>query len=65
MPGALNLDRLAAELDARLAPADAALTARFPGERSGRQPIHTVYVPADRYHADLAADWGAQALRLL
>jgi citrate lyase beta subunit len=52
---------LAAELDSRLAPEDDALVARFPGERPGRQPVHTVYVPADRYAADLTHSWGAQA----
>ena len=35
--------------------------ARFPGERPGRQPVHTVYVPADRYAADLTRSWGEQA----
>ncbi|MBD8871015.1 DUF6986 family protein [Nocardioides donggukensis] len=52
---------LAAELDDRLAEADAALAAGFPGERPGRQPVHTVYVPADAYAADLVPDWGARA----
>jgi citrate lyase beta subunit len=56
-----DFDHLGAELDTRLAAADAALAAQFPGDRRGRQPIHTVYVPADRYHADLGAEWGAQA----
>src|SRR5690348_14173886 len=54
--------RVYAELDARLAPVDAALERDLPGERPGRQPVHTVYVPADRYHADLVAEWGEQAL---
>ncbi|HEU5265087.1 MAG TPA: aldolase, partial [Jatrophihabitans sp.] len=58
-------ERLGADLDVRLAGADDALTAGFPGDRPGRQPIHTVYVPADRYHADLGADWGEQAIRVL
>ena len=40
---------LADELDARLANADAALAAAYPGDRGRRQPVHTVYVPADRY----------------
>ena len=39
-----QLDRLLAEVDARLA-------AAYPGERGVRQPVHTVYVPADRYDA--------------
>ena len=56
---------LAADADARLAGADAALAAQFPGDRAGRQPVHTVYVPADRYRADLAPAWGAQALAAL
>ena len=32
----------------RLAAHDAFLQARYPGERAGRQPVHTVYVPADQ-----------------
>ncbi|GAB2818482.1 aldolase/citrate lyase family protein [Actinocorallia aurea] len=31
----------------------------------GRQPVHTVFVPADRFSRTTTADWGAQALRLL
>jgi citrate lyase beta subunit len=58
----IDLDKLTAELDERLAAADAALAARYPGDQSGRQPVHTVYVPADRYTADLCPAWGVQAL---
>jgi citrate lyase beta subunit len=50
-----------AELDERLAAVDEALRQRYPGDAGGRQPVHTVYVPADRYHAGLVAEWGAQA----
>ena len=53
---------LASELDARLAAVDAALAAHYPGERAGRQPVHTVYVPADRFHPGLVGDHGAAAL---
>jgi citrate lyase beta subunit len=53
---------LGQELDARLAEADAALVAQFPGDQAGRQPIHTVYIAADRYHAALVPEWGAEAL---
>jgi hypothetical protein len=38
---------------------------RYPGEDEGRQPVHTVYVPADRYGATTPADFGGEALRLL
>ncbi|MGI8949250.1 MAG: DUF6986 family protein [Ornithinimicrobium sp.] len=50
-----------AEVETLLTPVDEELTQRYPGERAGRQPVHTVYVPADRYHAGLAGEWGAQA----
>ena len=53
------------ELDAMLAPADQALAEGYPGERPGRQPVHTVYVPADRFEPDLAAQWGQAALGAL
>ncbi|SOC58041.1 DUF6986 family protein [Ornithinimicrobium cerasi] len=58
-------DVLAAELDDLLRADDAALVARFPGDTAARQPVHTVYVPADRYGTDLVARWGEQAERAL
>ncbi|GIF03585.1 DUF6986 family protein [Actinoplanes siamensis] len=48
------------EIDRRLAAHDAFLRARYPGERAGRQPVHTVYVPADKLGG--FRDWGAIAL---
>jgi citrate lyase beta subunit len=60
-----RLDAMAAEADLLLAEADRALTAGYPGPRPGRQPVHTVYVPADRIEAGLAAQWGRQALKAL
>ena len=50
------------DLDRRLAASDAARAARYSGEPSGRQPVHTVYVPADQVRPGLAAEWGAAAL---
>lgn len=61
----LDVNDLIGRLDTRLAAADAALAARFPGERAERQPVHTVYVPADRYTDDLCAAWGAEAIAAL
>jgi citrate lyase beta subunit len=58
-------DRLSAELDERLAEADAALASRYPGERAGRQQVHTAYVPADKYAARVARTWGEEALALV
>jgi len=50
------------DLDGRLAAHDAFLRARYPGERAGRQPVHTVYVPADKVTPDLIDVWRADAL---
>jgi citrate lyase beta subunit len=61
----LDVQGLTAELDDRLAEADAALAHQFPGERPGRQPVHTVYVPADRYDAGLVSRWRDEALAVL
>lgn len=60
-----GLHRLAAALDAQLADTDAAYAATYPGTDGARQPVHTVYVPADRYDAGIAARWGADALDVL
>jgi citrate lyase beta subunit len=62
--GRLALD-LAAELDVRLAEADRSLESEFPGNRAGRQPVHTVYTPADRFHSGLIRAWGDEALAAL
>lgn len=57
--------RLVGDLDERLAAADAALARQYPGERPGRQPVHTVYVPADRHDAGLVPAYGKAALEAL
>jgi hypothetical protein len=56
---------LLADLDARVGRANAEVARRYPGDRVDRQPTSTVYVPADRVAADLAAQYGGEALRLL
>ena len=43
----------------------AEITSQFPGPGGGRQPVHTVFVPADQFSRTTAADWGDRALRLL
>jgi citrate lyase beta subunit len=55
------LAALADELDDRLAGVDEQLRSSYPGERGVRQPVHTVYVPADRFDAKTVAGWGEQA----
>ncbi|MCA0145360.1 aldolase/citrate lyase family protein [Blastococcus sp. LR1] len=61
----MRTDALLASLDTALAADDAARTARYPGPAIGRQPVHTVYVPADRITADTPQVWGAAAVAVL
>jgi len=56
-----DVDALHAALDGLLAPWDAELAERYPGDDGSRQPVHTVYVPGDRYDAGLVPAWGARA----
>jgi hypothetical protein len=49
-------------LDAALAEDDALRLRRYPGRPAGRQPVHTVYVPADSFGPDTASEWGAHGL---
>ncbi|MGO2596888.1 MAG: DUF6986 family protein, partial [Glutamicibacter arilaitensis] len=51
-----------ASIEAKLAATDRLLETSYPGETGARQPVHTVYVPGDKYTADLPAAWGANAL---
>jgi len=53
------------DIDRALTPTDIFLTESYPGEDGRRQPVHTVYVPADVYTPDLPAQWGRQALALV
>ncbi|MFG1702263.1 DUF6986 family protein [Nonomuraea sp. M3C6] len=39
--------------------------ARYPVSEPGWQPVHTVYVPADRLSARTVSEWGDQALSLV
>lgn len=50
------------KLDQVLAGTDALLADAYPGDDGRRQPVHTVYVPADQFSFDTAQRWGQQAL---
>lgn len=50
-----------ADIDARLAGTDTLLRTEYPGDDGSRQPVHTLYVPADRFRLDLPAAFGATA----
>ncbi|WP_328869462.1 HpcH/HpaI aldolase/citrate lyase family protein [Streptomyces sp. NBC_00287] len=53
------------EISASLAPVDAELERRYPGDPGTRQPVHTVYVPGEVFAADTVRSWGDQALAAL
>lgn len=53
------------EISASLAPVDAELARRYPGDPGTRQPVHTVYVPGDVFAADTIRSWGDRALAAL
>jgi citrate lyase beta subunit len=54
-----------ARLDNALADSDAQLLAGYPGDSGARQPVHTVYIPADEFTAKLPEQWGVIALASL
>lgn len=63
-PGGL-LAELAGVAEELLAGDDAERARRYPGPSSDRQPVHTAYVPADRFSAGTPRAWGEAALRAL
>ena len=58
-------EEILAQVDERLTATDALLARAYPGEDGRRQPVHTVYVPADQYTTDLPHQWGSQAAALV
>ncbi|MEV3860433.1 aldolase/citrate lyase family protein [Streptomyces sp. NPDC050095] len=52
-------------ISASLAPVDAELERRYPGDPGTRQPVHTVYVPGDAFNEGTIRSWGDQALAQL
>lgn len=53
------------EIGASLTSVDAELARRYPGDPGTRQPVHTVYVPADDFTATTIRTWGDRALAAL
>src|SRR4029453_1661274 len=51
-----------AHIESQLAATDQLLDRNYPGDDGSRQPIHTVYVPADRFTPSFAAEGGARGL---
>lgn len=61
-PGPLTGD-FADRVDERLRDHDQVLTELYPGDDGRRQPVHTVYLPADRFTPTTTREWGEQAER--
>lgn len=51
-----------ARVEDTLAETDRLLAEVYPGDDGRRQPVHTVYVPADRFTPQLPQQWGQEAL---
>ena len=49
-----------AHIESACAATDTLLDRNYPGDDGSRQPVHTVYVPADKFSSSFAAEWGAQ-----
>lgn len=54
-----------ARIEDLLAGPDAALARRYPGAPTARQPVHSVYVPADKVDGGTIRAWGSAALESL
>lgn len=54
---AADFDRI----DKQLADTDRLLELHYPGDDGSRQPVHTVYVPANTFTPSLPGEWGAEA----
>jgi citrate lyase beta subunit len=63
-PSGLSAEILAA-VEEQLRPGDERRARTYPGDSAARQPVHTVYVPADRVGSGLARSWGDAALAAL
>jgi hypothetical protein len=50
-----------ARIEATLAETDRLLATAYPGDDGSRQPVHTVYVPADRFTPEMPTVWGRAA----
>lgn len=50
------------QIEALLQPVDEHIEQAYPQDPGTRQPIHSVYLPGDRYRPETPLEWGEQAL---
>lgn len=65
MPPSLLQLGAAAEIERLVDSAERYLSANYPGDRSGPQPVHTVYTSADNAAPDVVSGWSEAAVRIL
>lgn len=53
------------QIESQLRATDTLLEKNYPGDDGTRQPVHTVYVPADKFTSTFAADWGTAGLEAI
>lgn len=58
----LHTSELRERIEALLGPVDAEFARAYPQDPGTRQPIHSVYLPGDKYGPDTVDQWGAAAL---
>ena len=61
IPSALRPEDYA-RIGTDLQASDELLAARYPGDDASRQPVHSVYVPGNRFTPSLPGEWGQRAL---
>ncbi len=54
-----------AHIESACAATDTLLDSNYPGDDGSRQPVHTLYVPADKFSPTFAADCGTQGLEAI
>ena len=64
MQASLNATDLA-HIESACAATDTLLDSNYPGDDGSRQPVHTLYVPADKFSPTFAADCGTQGLEAI
>lgn len=58
----LHESALRDRIEALLTPVDQAATRLYPQDDGSRQPVHSVYLPGDRYTPQMPADWARAGL---
>jgi hypothetical protein len=61
----MQREGIGSRLEDRLLADDLVRVARYPGPMPGRQPVHTVYLAPQDFHAGVVGEWGVTAITSL